>query len=120
MKTVMIVDDDADIRDTLGDVLGDVGYAVVTAIDGLEALELLRTRPAPDVILLDLMMPRCDGKEFRRRQLAEPAIALVPVVLLTADVNIADKRAELDARAYLAKPVGLDELLSVIAEVCGS
>ena len=120
MKIVMIVDDDLDIRDTLKDVLGDSGYEVWTAADGLEAMTQLRTRPPPDVILLDWMMPRCDGMQFRAMQLADPALAAIPVVLLTADVHLDSKRARLAARAYLAKPVTLDALLDVLVEICGT
>lgn len=119
MKTVMIVDDDADIRDTLQDVLGDSGYTVITAIDGLDAMAKLERGPLPDVILLDWMMPRCDGMQFRALQLAKPEFCQIPVVLLTADVHLESKRTKLEAQAYLPKPVTLDRLLEVLVEICG-
>ena len=120
MKRVLIVDDDLDIRDTLQDVLGEYGYVAVTATDGLDALAVLRASLPPDVILLDWMMPRCDGLQFRTLQLADPALADIPVVLLTADVHLDSKREKLAARAYLSKPVTLDRLLQVLVEICGA
>ena len=65
-QQVLVVNDDPDIRETLAEVLADEGYAVHTAGDGVDALELLTAgRARPSVILLDFMMPRCDGAEFR-------------------------------------------------------
>jgi CheY-like chemotaxis protein len=117
--TILIVDDDHDIREALADVLGDNGYAVAAAGDGLEALAYLRENPAPSMILLDWMMPKCNGAQFRAQQLEDPTLAKIPVVLLTADVSLEDKTRQLDARAYLAKPVSLEHLLAVVARVCG-
>ena len=117
---VLVVDDDFDIRDTLTDVLETEGYSVRTAADGFQALEYLRANPLPGLILLDWMMPRCDGLQFRRQQQQEPSIAAVPVVLLTADARMAEKLTQLDAKEYLKKPVQLDHLLEVVARYCGS
>ena len=117
--TILIVDDDLDIREALADVLGDHGYAVFAAGDGFEALTYLRTNPAPSMILLDWMMPKCNGAQFRAQQLEDPILAKIPVVLLTADVNLEGKTRQLDAHAYLAKPVSLEHLLEVVARVCG-
>ena len=78
--SVCVVDDDADIREVLTDVLSIEGYDVVAAGDGESALALLRARPsACRLILLDLMMPRMNGWEFRRQQLQDPTIAEIPV-----------------------------------------
>jgi two-component system chemotaxis response regulator CheY len=74
----------------------------------------MRAGPLPSLILLDWMMPRCDGPCFRRQQQQDPALAGVPVVVLTADVSVQQRRAELIAAAYLKKPVALAELLRVI------
>jgi len=68
---ILIVDDDADIVDALADALTDEGYGVAVAKDGLEALRYLSVSPAPCLILLDWMMPYCDGPTFRQRQLAD-------------------------------------------------
>ena len=112
---VLVVDDDYDIRESLVDVLQDEGHRVIVAADGDEALRKLRAMdPPPDVILLDWMMPRCDGQQFRAMQKSDPRLAAIPVVLLTADARLRDKMLALDAQGYLAKPVDLDELLETV------
>jgi CheY-like chemotaxis protein len=111
---ILVVEDDAAIVESLTEVLVDEGYEVVSARDGLEGLAMLRAGPLPSLILLDWMMPRCDGPCFRRQQQADPELARVPVVVLTADVSVQLRRAELDAAAYLKKPIGLGELLKAI------
>jgi CheY-like chemotaxis protein len=115
---ILVVDDDVDIVDALSDALSDEGYRVAVAKDGLEALGYLASAPAPCLILLDWMMPRCDGPTFRQRQLADPAIAAIPVVLLTADPRVAEKSREIGAVAHLRKPIDLDDLLRVIQVHC--
>ena len=114
IHTVLLVEDDHDVRETIAEVLTDEGYVVVTAADGHQALEQLRGGLRPFAILLDLMMPGMNGYQFRAAQRAEPAIADVPVIVLTADRLIDQKAAELDAAAYLRKPTPLDELLSTL------
>ena len=116
--SVLIVDDDHDIRDTLADVLTDEGFEVASAADGFEALEYLRSHPSPDLILLDWMMPRCDGARFREEQRSDASIASVPVILLTADTRKNDTVRQTDAADYLAKPVKLEELLAKLEQYC--
>ncbi len=116
---MLVVDDDRDIRDALSDVLHDESYSVVCAADGEEGLARLRLQPAPAVVLLDWMMPRCDGACFLRRQRADPALAAIPVVLLTADARVLAHASETGVQARIAKPVSLDELLAVIARYAG-
>jgi two-component system, chemotaxis family, chemotaxis protein CheY len=115
---ILVVDDDADIVDALADALTDEGYAVAIAKDGLEALSYLRVSPAPCLILLDWMMPRCDGPSFRQRQLADQTMASIPVVLVTADPRVQEKSREIGAVAHLRKPIDLDDLLRVIEQHC--
>src|SRR5882757_2436268 len=105
---ILIVDDDADIVDALADALTDEGYGVAVAKDGLEALRYLSVSPAPCLILLDWMMPYCDGPTFRQRQLADETLASIPVVLLTADPRVREKSREIGAVAHLRKPIDLD------------
>jgi CheY-like chemotaxis protein len=114
-RTVLVVDDDRDIRDALSDVLSDEGYAVACAADGEEAIARLHAEQPPAVILLDWMMPRCDGACFLRQQRGDPALAAIPVVLLTADPRALSRATETGVQAHIAKPVSLDELLSVVA-----
>lgn len=118
MTTILIVDDDFDMRDSLVDILEDEGFDVAVAGDGLEALAYLRAHPAPDLILLDWMMPRCDGAQFRAQQQADPTLAAIPVILLTADTRMAEKMAALQVKEFLSKPVKLHRLLDVMKRYC--
>jgi len=111
---VLVVDDDYDLRETLSDVLQDEGYSVATAPDGRVAIDYLRAGHRPHVILLDWMMPRCDGAQFRAEQLGDPALAGIPVVLLTADTKRQQKMDELGVEAFLTKPCDRAVLLDVI------
>jgi two-component system response regulator MprA len=114
-----VVDDDADIREALRDVLTFEGYEVVLADDGQSALERLRARGnGCCLILLDLMMPRMNGWEFRRKQLADPALAGIPVVLLTGAGTAAKAIDELHVEGTIEKPFDLDALLAKIAHYC--
>ena len=116
---VCVVDDDADIREVLRDVLSFEGYDVVAAGDGESALELLRARAQDcNLILLDLMMPHMNGWEFRRKQLEDPGIASIPVVLLTGAGNAAKTTDDLRVAGTIEKPVDLDALLAKVALYC--
>ena len=116
-----VVDDDADIREALSDVLTFAGYEVILAADGQSALERLRAqKDGCRLILLDLMMPRMNGWEFRRRQLADPALAGIPVMLLTGAGTAAKAIDELRVDATIEKPFELDTLLAKVAHYCGS
>ncbi|MCX8018190.1 MAG: response regulator, partial [Rhodocyclaceae bacterium] len=116
--TVLIVDDSLTVRKITGRLLERAGYRVMTAKDGEEALERLRQcRPA--AILADIEMPRMDGFELVRRLRAEPALAELPVIMITS--RIADKHrqlaAELGVRHYLGKPYDETELLHLLAQL---
>ncbi|ALK99485.2 MULTISPECIES: response regulator [unclassified Massilia] len=111
-RTILIVDDDADIRDVLSDFLEDEGYAVATAANGREALAHLQAHPQTSVVLLDLMMPIMNGFQFRTEQKADPAIAAVPVVVMTASGALGS--GTIDAREVLAKPLDLERLLAAL------
>jgi len=108
-REILVIDDDPDIREGLAEALKSEGYAVRTAVDGYDALRQLRSRTA-DVILLDLMMPRMDGWQFRVAQKREQAgIASIPVIVVTAS------GAEFtDANAVLRKPFDIFDLLRVV------
>jgi CheY-like chemotaxis protein len=87
-RTLLFVDDDLDVREAFGDLFEFSGWHVVHAADGQAALEWLEANAPPTAILLDLKMPRCDGYEFRRRQLADPRWRDVTTVVFTADANV--------------------------------
>lgn len=113
-RTVLVVDDDPYIREALAEVLEDEGYPVATAADGEEALERLAGAPAPALILLDLRMPGMSGWELRRRLLADPSLAGIPVVLLSADSRLEEAQAVLGAAGSLRKPPSLEDLLAAV------
>jgi CheY-like chemotaxis protein len=118
-KRVLLVEDDATIREALAYILEAEGYAVVSAADGREAMNELRGPQRPHLILLDLMMPGMDGWEFRREQQQDRDLASIPVVVFSA-VDLADqKSAYLGAVGHLEKPVEPKRLLETIKRHCG-
>ena len=116
-RTVLVVEDDQDGRELLGELLSLYGFRPVLAHDGLAALEALRSE-RPCMILLDLMMPRMNGWEFRQAQLGDPAIEHIPVVVVSADGNLARKADEVRAAAFVRKPIDTSELLQAIEKHC--
>jgi signal transduction histidine kinase len=95
--------------------LTDEGYEVVTACDGMSALEIMRTGPAIDVVILDVRMPLLNGWEFRAEQKADSRIADVPVVVLTGDAS--PQARAIDATAFLSKPVVPNQLVAAVKRV---
>jgi CheY-like chemotaxis protein len=116
---VLVVDDDNEIRETMVEVLNDEGYEAVGASDGIEALEQLRD-PGDRwcLVLLDLMMPNMDGRTFRAEQLQDPAIAPIPVVIVSAMNDVAATAEELKVAAHMTKPIPLRELIQVVRQFC--
>jgi CheY-like chemotaxis protein len=113
--TVLFIDDDEDIREALADLLAYAGWTVVHAGDGHEALDWLATHDPPQVILLDLKMPRCDGYEFRARQLADPRLRAVPTVVLSADANVEEAAdPALAGLPIVRKSVQFDQLMKAL------
>lgn len=118
-KTIVVVDDDESIRFAISDSLEDMGYQVVVATDGQDALDKLRAAPElPCLVLLDLMMPGMDGWAFRAVQKSDPHLANIPVVVLTADAHVRQKAAELQADGHVAKPVKLKDLQRTAERFC--
>jgi CheY-like chemotaxis protein len=115
---VLVVDDDAEIRETLVEVLEERGYRAVSAGDGKEALDTLLRGTRPELILLDMMMPVMDGATFRARQQAEPELAAIPVVLISAHEDLPKRVLELHADAALPKPISFRDLLSTVKRFC--
>jgi CheY-like chemotaxis protein len=113
---VLIVDDDEDIRDSIQSLLQLRGFTVDTAADGLSALERMRAGPPPALVILDFMMPGMNGEEFRVAQLREPALAAVPVVLLTgAGERAGASRVGVER---IAKPIDLQLLFDTVERFC--
>jgi CheY-like chemotaxis protein len=116
----LLVEDDFDVREALVETLRDRGYLVEAAVDGEQALQMLRGGSRPGLILLDLMMPRMSGSEFRMVQQVDPALSSLPVVLLSADGRMEEKAVSLRVQGAIRKPIDLDELFAVIERVRGS
>jgi len=106
-RRVLVVDDDAGIRDVLADFLEGEGYQVASARDGSDAL-LKAKLERPDVIVLDLMMPTMSGWGFRAEQMRDPALADVPVVIASAFT------CRMEVAAHLQKPFDLGRLLAAV------
>jgi CheY-like chemotaxis protein len=115
---VLVVEDSAEVRRSLEWLLRGHGYAVVTAVHGADALRKLHAGLRPCLILLDLQMPEMDGFEFRQRQLQDPQLASIPVVVCSAIGDPDAAARQLKAEAYVQKPVELDALLAVVAAHC--
>ena len=114
-STILLVEDDLDIREAISSMLGDLGYEVATASDGREALGYLRSCPKmPRLILLDLVMPGMDGYAFRTEQRRDPRIAEIPVVVLTGDHSARLKSDALGEVHCLEKPPRFLELVDAI------
>jgi len=115
---VLIVEDDADTREVLGELLRLHGFSVVEAHDGLDALDKIAEGLHPCLILLDLMMPVMGGRDFRRHQLEDPRVAGVPVVIYSAVPNIQSIGRQLGVRVALQKPLDLQTVVKVVAQYC--
>lgn len=109
---ILLVDDDSDLREALAELLIDEGFVVTEAANGRDALELLEKQPV-DLIVLDYMMPVMSGLEFRAQQRARPAIAGIPVVLLSAAKDCSDFET-MAPDVILKKPFKLPMLLGSI------
>jgi CheY-like chemotaxis protein len=111
---ILIVEDDPDALEALGDLLESRGYSVISARNGAEALQLLNRSPLPKSIVLDLLMPTMDGWEFRLHQKNDPRIAGIPVVVVSAS----SAAKPIDADTILRKPVDIERLLETVARHC--
>jgi CheY-like chemotaxis protein len=115
MKTVLIADDTPTSRELLRTVLENVGYSVVEAADGIEALRCAKDSK-PDLIILDLHMPGLDGFAVVRKIRLDQELAATPVMALTASAMQGDREKALAAgfTSYIAKPIHLSQLRSEV------
>lgn len=112
MQTILLLEDDTNLRETLVDIFELKGFKVVTAINGVEALKLL-DEIAPNVIVSDVMMPEMDGFEFLKRIKENPQTEITPVIMVTANTlqDAKYKGLEYGANDYITKPFDTKELL---------
>jgi CheY-like chemotaxis protein len=114
-KTIMVVDDDVEVREAVSELLENHGYAVIPASNGREALDELKIHNLrPSLILLDVMMPVMDGQTFCAEQQADPELKDIPVVVFTAFGAALDKMKNVDAMPRLEKPVRAEQLLDSV------
>ena len=114
--TVMVVEDDHDIRVSVRALLEDEGFRVITVTDGRRALELLeQARDLPSLIILDLMLPVMDGWNFANRVRVHPRLAKIPIVIMSA---YEDPPPPKGVVGFVKKPVNSDALLSLVSTYC--
>lgn len=115
--SILLIDDDRDVRESMKSVLEIQGYHVVTAVNGLEGVEKLKALDKlPCVILLDLMMPDVNGWQFLDMQSADPKLRDVPVVICSAYMETAKSIRTVDG--FIPKPVQLNSLLGAVKAFC--
>ncbi len=118
--TVLVIEDDVTIRETVSEALQMEGYEVLTASDGEAALKVLKKFPNPCLVLLDMMMPIMDGWEFLdaiKRDRADQ-IATLPIVIVSAAGEKASRTAK-DCHGFIKKPIDLELLLYTVKKFCG-
>jgi CheY-like chemotaxis protein len=117
---VLVADDDEDILALVGLRLERAGYEVITAKDGVDALDIVGSR-TPDIAVVDVMMPRMDGHELVRRLRERPDTAEMPILVLTAAVHdrVADASVEAGADAHMRKPFSPRDLVAKLDELLG-
>lgn len=115
VHTVLVVEDELELREMMREALELNGYAVVTANEGREALDAMARIERPCLVLLDLLMPGMNGWDFFDEMRARPELAHVPVVVHSS----VPSRAPIGVNRVLQKPLDLDGLISVVREYCG-
>jgi len=118
-KTIMVVDDSATMLMSLKNGLEIGGFSVITAADGVLALEKLQTGPKPDLIITDINMPNMGGIEFIGNARKLPGFRFIPILALTTESQQAkrDEAKKLGATGWLVKPVGGTDLIKIIKQV---
>jgi DNA-binding response OmpR family regulator len=119
-KKILAADDEPHILRVVKDKLANAGFTVVTAVNGEEALQLA-LQEKPDLILLDVMMPKMNGFEVCRKLRGEPGFAAIPIMLLTARGQEVDRKMGFEAGAteYITKPFSPRQLLQTVQEKLG-
>ena len=115
LSSILVVEDDIDIRSALVQILRMEGHVTAEAANGKEALEYIRNNPKPCMVLLDMMMPVMSGRQFLDAFKNEPESSSVPVVIISA---VADRIDTTGAKEFIRKPLEVSKLLEVIAKYC--
>ena len=112
-RSILLIEDDAGIRESVADCLDSEGYAVISTSNGVEGLEWLRGGGRADLIVVDLVMPVMNGSQFLSVIRDDPALQRIPVVLMTAAMPTAGAPLP-KANGYLPKPFELEDLLEAV------
>jgi CheY-like chemotaxis protein len=115
--SVLVVEDEPELRDVLCVALEADGYDVAVAANGRDALKHLRTTASTCLVILDLYLPVMSGRSFRAVQLRDRSLAWIPVIVVSGGLEAAREARELGARAFVRKPIDVDELRAAIARV---
>ena len=116
-ETVLVVDDDPDVRESLSELLDEKGYFVLQAENGRKALDVLKkVARTPCMVVLDLAMPVLDGHEFLKHRAVDPVLRHIPVVVVSGNPEPARPLEGIEA--YLQKPLEADRLLEIIRRTC--
>jgi CheY-like chemotaxis protein len=117
IKTILVVDDERALRAVVREILLDEGYAVLEAADGLAMLDVIARAPV-DLVLMDVMMPRGDGRDAYRELRSRPDLPRVPVVMMSAAVQLESLDPSL--AAVLRKPFDVDHLVALVHSLIGT
>jgi CheY-like chemotaxis protein len=120
MRQVLVVEDNDDVREAFITLLLMHGYRASGASSGMNALEQLHEGLRPCVVLLDLRMPEMDGWSVWARMHAEPALASIPVVMVSGDPDQLRRAEALGLRNFIRKPVDAATLVGIVARYCGA
>jgi DNA-binding response OmpR family regulator len=115
--TILVIEDDDGIRDSLYCYLEIANATVITCADGKHAVDYLMVHPQPTLIILDLAMPKMNGWEFRSWQKRHPTLSKVPVIVYTAFHWTQEQQDQLQAAAYMSKPFNLVDMKETIEKV---
>lgn len=117
-STILLVEDEFTIRETLTEFLEDEGYIVAGAANGQEALDYLRSSPPPALVFLDLRMPVMNGLQFLEARQNDPDLAHLPVILMSADSTGQREVADNAVAGHLEKPIRLMDILDIVEQYC--
>lgn len=115
-RTILVVEDDDDIRNVIVEILESEGYPTREATNGKEALDILSTMAKPCLVLLDMMMPIMNGRQFLDKVMTDSYLAPIPVLIVSA---VADKTNSEGSVGFLKKPIDIEVVLKVVSQYCG-
>lgn len=113
--SILVVEDDDDIRNAIVDLLETEGYCTESAVNGKDALDKLQQIHRPCLVLLDMMMPIMNGRQFLDEVMKDSALAPIPVLIVSA---VADKTNTEGSVGFLKKPIDIDVVLDVVSQYC--